>query len=206
MPDLHWFTIALVALALTISGGIGALIYAAISAYRNRKPRIGRRVDNFPSFEDTFGASCLRSQITVSDGRRDYKYEDLHVVQVQIANQSRQDFGEYELGITLSSGDVAIYIEGQTPDRQHLVKQLKPLTFAEPQSELDLALRPFNRDDLYQFRLLVVTSEGGKEPGPIELTSPQACQLIDMPTVKEAVKEAAKSTSLSVGPFQISFD
>lgn len=68
MIDIQWYIILLIVIIIFGSSAIGALIYAAISAYRNKKQAIASRVDVFPAFADTFGASGLRNHITISDG------------------------------------------------------------------------------------------------------------------------------------------
>lgn len=206
MTDIHWYTILLIAVIILGSSAIGAVIYAAISAYRNKKQAIASRVDVFPAFDDTFGASGLRNHITISDGQKQYQYEELQTVQIELLNQGKHDFEEFKFGIALSSGDVAAYIEGRSPDRHHQLEQVTPITFTEPKSEIDFILRPFNRKDSYLLRLLVITSEKDKQPGEIKFSSPEAIRFVDLPTTQELVKKVARSTSLALGPFNISFD
>ena len=206
MANLQWYTILLIVIILFSSGAIGAFIYAAISLYRNKKQVIASRVDVFPTFEDTFGASGLRTYITISDGQKEYQYEELQTVQIELLNQGKQDFNEFKFGIALSSGDVAVYVEAQSPDRHHQLEQVTPISFTEPKSEIDFILHSFNRKDSYLLRLLVVTSEKSKPPGDIKFSSPEAIRFVDLPTSEELIKKVAPSTSLALGPFNISFD
>lgn len=207
--SLHWLTISIIAIALLVSGGLGAVIYAAIAAYRNRKPAIARRVETPPRFQDLLGSSCPRTQIRISDGYKSYQYDNLRVVQIHLLNQSQQDFDEFKLGISLNvdgAEDGAVHVEARSGDRDHQVKQLTPLSFAEPQPTLDIVLIPFNRQDSYTLRLLIAASEDVELSDKICLSSAHAIRFVDLPTVKEAVQEAAMATSLSLGPFQFSFD
>lgn len=202
----HWLIIIVLAIALLIGGLGGALIYAAVVTYRYRKPPIGYRIEVFPTFTDICGASCSRSQITISDGDRDYPYNDLQLVQIHLANQSHHDFDHLQIGISLPAEQGVVYVEVRSPDRSHQIKQLTPLSFAQPQSQVDLLLCPLNREDHYSLRLLVILAKAEEALGQITLSSPQAVQFVDLPTVQEAVQEAAKSTSISLGPFSFSFD
>jgi hypothetical protein len=203
MIQTLWHFAPLILVTL-ISAGIGALLYAGVSAYLNRKPVIGRRVDILQKFEDLHGLS-LQSQITISDGQNSYRYEHLHIVQVEVANQSRYDFDQFQFGITLSSDDILIYIEAQPIDRHHLIKQLSPVTFAAPRSSVDLILQPFNRDDIYRFRLSIVTETTRCSPNPIVFSTPEAVRFVDMPTTQKALENAARTIALPLGPFKISF-
>ena len=206
MASISWYTLLFATIIFAGGGVIGVLIYAAISAYLSRKAKIGCRVDTVPIFEDISGASYSRSQIEISNGSKAYSYDNLQVVQVQLQNQSRQDFDQLEFGITLSSDDVIVHIEVNSPDRHHVVKQIDSLSFAEPKSKIDLSLQPFNRDDLYTFRLLGITAEPCQALGEINFSSPVAVRFVDMPPIQEAIKETAKSTTISLGPFSFSFD
>jgi hypothetical protein len=197
-----WYFTPLILVAL-VSGGVGAVLYAGVSAYLNRKPVIGRRIDISQKFEDLHGIS-LQPQITISDGQHTYKYSHLHSVQVEVTNQSRHDFDQFQFGITASPGDVIIYIEVQPPDRHHIVKQLSPITFAAPCSEADLVLQPFNRDDVYRFRLLIIIIEDRSYPNTITLSTPEAVRFVDMPTTQETLGKAAKKIAIPLGPFKIS--
>lgn len=206
MTDFQWYAIAFIAVVALGSGAIGAFIYAVVTTLAHRKPRIGCRVDTFPSFANILAESGLRSRVSITNQETESHYEELQIVEVQVSNESTHDFAEFELGLTLSSEDIAVHIGTEPPDRNHVVKLLKAPSFDQPQSEIDLLLRPFNRDEVYKFHLLVVTPTVEQLPGTIVFSSPEAIHFIDKPTVQEAVKKAAKSTSISLGPFQISFD
>ena len=197
----HFTPLILVALA---GGGFGALLYAGVSGYLNRKPVIGRRIDTSQKFEDLHG-SLLQSQITISDGQNTYQYSHLHIAQIELTNQSRHDFNEFQLGVTLSSNDTLIYIEAQPTDRHHVIKQLSPVAFTNPCSTADLVLYPFNRDDVYRFRLFVITAEISDCPNTIMLSTPEAIRFVDMPTTQKTLEQTARKIAIPLGPFKVSF-
>ena len=206
MASLHWYTLLFATLIFLGGSAIGALAYALISAYRHRKPKIGCRVDRAPLFESLGGTDTPRSQIEISDGEQTYSYNHLQIAQVQVQNQSKQDFDHFELGLTLAAEDVVIQLEVQTADRHHLVKQLDPFTFSQPQAKADLILQPFNRDDTYTLRLLSITAQPNQRLGEITFSSPVAVRFADMPLIEETIKDSVKSTTISLGPFSFSFD
>ena len=51
-----------------------------------------------------------------------------------------------------------------------------------------------------------MTSEKSKPPGDIKFSSPEAIRSVDLPTSEEIIKKVARSTSLALGSFNISFD
>lgn len=204
--DIHWYTILILAVGIVISAAIGAIIQAAISAARNKKPAIGRRVDLSPTFEDTVGASRESNPLTISDGNTQYKYNQLHIAQIELANQGTQDFDKFELGIALDKDDVAVYVEAQLPSRHHHLEQLTSPTFDDPKSNLDFILHPLNRGDAYALRVLILTPEGKQKPGEINFSSPLPVRFTDLSKVGEMVEEAASRASLALGPLSISFN
>ena len=206
MPDLHRSTILIIGLILSLGGAIGALLQAVISAYLAKKPSISKRVDRWPKFEQPLGASSLDAHPIVTDGKSEYKYHNLHHVEVQLSNKSKQDFGDFQFGITLFGDDVALYIESRSPDRHHKVEQLTPTNLSEPKSQIDFNLRPFNRGDYYSLRLLVKTSEEKQAPGKIEISSPLAVRFLDLPTAAEVAEQTARRASIKLGPFKFSLN
>ena len=205
MGEFHWFTILIIAITVIGSAAAGALIQRAISAFRKRTQAIGRRVDIFPRFEDTAGTLRQSTDIKISDGTQEYSYAKLRLVQIQLTNQGDYNYDEFKFGISLSEGDVALYIESQVPNRHHQVEQLTPVTFREPKSEVDFILRPLNKKGTYSLRLLIVVPQESKELGEIQFSSPLDVEFVHLPTTKEVLEEAIHSTNISFGPFNISF-
>jgi hypothetical protein len=200
-----WHSLPSILIGFVAGGVSGVLVYSAIVAYLNRKPVIARRIDIVPKFEDLYGSSGLQSQITFSNGEKSYHYRHLHTVQVELTNQSKRDFDEFEFGITLASDTAIVYIEVQSPDRHRVVKSLTPLSFDQPRSQVDLSLQPFNREDTYTFRLLVTEPEDCLSPSNVTLSSPEAIRFVDLPNTEEMLKAAARSIAIPIGPFKISF-
>lgn len=203
--DFFGFPLWPILVTALLSSMAGALVYAGLSTYRQRPQPIGHRVDVFPDFATPVGAICSRSQVIVSDGQQAYRHDELHLIQIYISNEGDQSFEEFIFGITLGWGDVAVFVEAQSEDRQHKVKQLTPISFAEPQSELDFLLYPFSRRDSYSLRLLVLIGDGKQQPGEISFSSPESIRFVKMPTIDELVKETARFSSISLGPFDLSF-
>lgn len=206
MEELHWYTIVLIISALLSSAILGFLLHFLIAANTHKLQRIGRRVDTLTKFNTPLGASLFPHQITLSDGEIQYKFEQISVADIHFNNQSIQDFEEFKLRITLSEKDLALYIESQCSDRSHEIEQLTFVNFADPKTELDFILRPFNRGDSYSLRLLILTSQPQKQPGEIHFSSPHAIEFVNLPTIAEVLEKTAASTSIALGPFNLSFD
>lgn len=202
---INWYAIIVIGVLLSIGAVIGALLQAAISVYRNKKPIINTRVDVLAKFNAMFEPDLLDTyKIIVTDGAKEYEYNSLAQVEILVTNKSQQDFPDFKLGVKLSNNDVAIYAESKTTDRHHNLKLLTPVTLTEPKSELDFLLQPFNRGDSYSFRLLMKLCESHQVPGEISITSPEAVSFIHLPTIAEVVEQAASRASIGLGPFQIS--
>lgn len=203
--ETHWLTISIVAIAIAIGGLIGAFLQATIAKAKNVKPAISRRIDVFDIFEDPIGTTRSRQQISLSDGEKNYQYDSLQIVQVQISNQGIQDFEKFQFSINLSEDDVALYIEAKSPDPDHRVEQITTITFNQPKSKLDFIVSPLNRGDAYYLRFFIVTPDGKNQPGKIELSSPEAIRFVNLPTLAEIVQDTASRAAISLGPFQVSF-
>lgn len=201
---MNWYTILLIGIGVIVGGAVGAFIHATIYSYRNKKTLISKRVDILPKFDNQLHRSFTENKLIISDGKRDYNYQSLNHVHIELFNKSEQDFEEFKFGITLSDDDLAIYTEAESLDRHHQIEQLTPLTLSEPKSTVNFTLHPFNRGDTYSWRLLVLTPEGRKCPGKINFSSPEPVHFLDLPTMTQLVERAAKRASLSLGVFQIS--
>lgn len=198
-------TFLLIALTALVSSTAGALIYAGLKTYRQRRQPIGHRVDVFPAFGTPVGATCARSQLLLSDGQQSYSYADLRCVQIYISNEGDWNFDTFHLGLTLPAEAAVVFAEANSDDRNHQVKQITPISFAEPQSALDFVLLPLNRGDSYSLRLWVLLEEGKTELGPITFSSPQEVRFVQMPTIEEMLQETADLSSVGLGPIQLSF-
>lgn len=205
MLDLHWSNFLIIAVTALTSSTAGALIYAGLKTYRQRRQPIGHRVDVFPAFDTPLGATWARSQLLISDGQQSYSYADLRLVQIYISNEGDWNFDAFHLGLTLAAGAAAVFAEVNSDDRHHQVKQLSPASFAEPQSALDFLLLPLNRGDSYSLRLWVLLEEGKAELGPITFSSPEEVRFVQMPTIEEILQETTDLSSVGLGPLQLSF-
>jgi len=205
MAELLWHALPFILIALVLGGVIGAFLYAVITPYFNYKPVIAKRVDVLPQFEAPGGAAELRSQLILSNGDQSYPYKNLYVVHIEITNESTHNFDEFELGISLEAKAAIIYIEAQAPDRHCVVKTLTPLSFTEPRSQLDMSLQPLNRTDTYRFRMFIVAPEEFSPSTVVTLSSGEAVRFVSLPSTEEILKTAAKSISLPLGPFKLSF-
>lgn len=206
MVELPWSTLAFIAINFTIGSLTGALIYALIAATTHKRTPVGCRVDVLPPFEDPLRATLSRSEMRITDGQKDWKYEDLQIVQIQVSNRGQEDLDELRFGLSWAPGHTAVFVEVRRPDRYHQIEQLTPLKFSDPKPQLDFVLRPLNRQDSYSMRFLVLKTEDSESPEKIEFSSPQAVRFVDLPTIVETVEQAARSTSIGLGPFQVSFE
>lgn len=205
MFHVNWYAIMVIGIILTIGAVIGALVQAAVSVYRNKKPIINTRIDILSKFNPLFEAKLLDTyKIIVTDGKEEYEYNSLAQIEILLTNRSKEDFPKFKFGVKLSNNDLAIYAESKTSDRYHHLKLLTPITLTESKSEIDFLLEPFNRGDSYSLRLLIKLCESHQVPGKISINSPEAVSFINLPTIAEIVEQAASRASIGLGPFQIS--
>ena len=198
--EFEWIKIG----AGVLSGGLaGAVLTNVITAYRNRIQPIGKRIDITSLFSPGFTGSALSPSITVTSGATTYQFSNLHVAEVQVINRGNRDLAHFSFGLTLSPGDEAVHIDPTVPDRHHAVSLTKPVSPASKTATPDFTLAPFNRGDAYMLKVFIVAA--GDAPGSITLGSSEPVRFIEMPSITETLVEAALSSVVKVGPFEVRF-
>lgn len=200
MADTNWLQIVA---ALIGGGAVGAIITAVVSAYRARQQPIGRRIDVLPVFRPSGRAGQLEAAIAVSHGGRSVTFENLFLAEVQVVNRGNRDLDEFAFGATLGDGDQCIYVEAAAPDRHHNVLQDTLVAPDAPLREIDFRVKPFNRGDVYSFKLYVVIPPGDEEPKDIVLGSSSPIRFVAMPTAGEILTRAASEFVLDLGAVRI---
>jgi hypothetical protein len=171
--NIQWLQLIV---AIISGGAMGALITALITSFRNRVQPIGYKIDVVSIFKETLGVSSLMTQINISDGQKDYKFNNLFIARVEIHNSANADYEQFDLGITLPEGSQAIYVQAAAEDRYRETEFTKQVSLEKPRNEIDLVLRPFNRKDLYSFDVFIVIDGATPELGNIKLHSRQSIQ------------------------------
>lgn len=125
--------IVLQLIAIIIFGGVGgAFVNSWFTTRRNRLQPVGKKLESFPIFEKALDDSSLHIEVTISDGKNEYKYENLHMCRIELVNQGNQDFKEFEFGVSLSDGDKAVYIEPQRQELYHKIEQRTVVSPSDP--------------------------------------------------------------------------
>ncbi|MGB6067278.1 MAG: hypothetical protein WBG50_20930 [Desulfomonilaceae bacterium] len=191
MEEINWVQVIP---ALIGGGAAGAIINAAVSAYRDRLQPIGLRIEILPVFKHSSSESPLTAKIAASFDGITSTFNNLFLVDVQVVNRGNRDIAEFKFGATLSEGDTCIFVEPFPPDRHHVLRQVMPPTPQVPRNEIDFELEPFNRRDIYSLKLYIVVPEAKVEPSKIELSSPSPIRFIDMPTAREVLLKATTAS------------
>lgn len=200
MENINWIHTAV---ALLGGGAAGAIINNIITLFKSRVQPIGSRINILPVFIQSSDSPNLKAKIAIHHQKTLTTFENLHLVEIQIVNRGNSDMNEFGFGITLGATDQCIHVESSPPDRHHQAIQQTTINPQEPKSEIDYTLKPFNRKDLYQFKMYIVIPEGEKELKPINLGSPSPVKFVSLPTVGELVLKAAIESTLKVGPLDI---
>ena len=67
------------------------VIAGLVASFKGRLLPVGRRVEISPLFTSDFGGPTFSTSVTVSDGRTDFKFPNLHVSEVQLVNRGNRD-------------------------------------------------------------------------------------------------------------------
>jgi hypothetical protein len=198
MPDISWPIVA----SLIGGGAAGAIITAAVTAYRNRRQPVGFRVDTRPVFRESAVGEHFSVTVSVTSGESKLHYSNLFIVSVELVNRGSRDMPQFRAGFTLADNDDAILMEAFTPDRHHMSSvAVAPIPLA-PLTEIDVTLAPFNRGDSYRHDIYIVNHRGA-DPGLVKIGSAEPVVFKPMPTLGELAAAAAKGVQLQLGPFQV---
>jgi hypothetical protein len=164
-----------IVVALLGGGAMGAIITAIVGSVRSRRQPIKYTVDMVPVFQ---GGMLSDSDVVATlsmfseKGGSGIQIPNLFIAEVEVTNGGNKDLASFQMGVTLSKGDVAAHCAIVTSDRHHQANVLTPIGPAAPKGEIDFALVPFNRKDTYKFRLYVINSLSNN-PGDITPSSPE---------------------------------
>ena len=187
MTEIQKWQIIIGIVALVTGGLAGSFLTILYNIVRNRIQPVGKRVELVTVFGEKLAESRLDAKVTITgEAGTQYPFENLFLYEIQIINKGNQDIGEFKFGITLKDGDKAIFLEGESPSRHHIIDHT-PIHPAIQQHEIDIVLKPFNRKDNYSFRLYVVVPASKRQPSEIELYSSLPIRFVNMPTKEEII-------------------
>lgn len=192
--------------SLVGGGAMGALITTVVASARNRKQPITYRTEIIPAFNrEMFSTGGVSARLTLASikGGHGEDIPNLFVVKVDVVNGGNHDFQSFNVGLTLSQGDLAVHCDVATPDRHHQAKLATTIGPGAPAPVLDFELVPFNRQDLYKFTLYLVVPEGQTVPREIALSSPEPVTFKKSSSAEEMLLTVAK-VAIELGPFRLS--
>jgi hypothetical protein len=152
---------------------------------------------------DTLGGSGLRARLNLSSDEGGYGQDlpNLAIVNLELINKGNRDLPTFSFGATLAPGDVCAHCDMQSSDRHHKTNLLTAIGPGSPTVELDFVLSPFNRGDVYTFKLYIIVVDGKDSPGELKLSSTEPIIFKALLNLPEVALEAA--SSISIGPFRI---
>jgi len=179
MQDYQWVPWVI---GIVGGGAAGAIITALVTNHRNRVQPIGYKSEKIEIFKKDQTLSLLQAKIILTDNVTTHDIANLVIVRLTLINKGNQDISEFEFGMTLVTGDAAIKVQAETPDRHHIAEQLKEVTFDSPTSEIDYSLKPFNRGDIYIFNLFITVSSDNETEREIKLSSKHSIRFTPLET------------------------
>lgn len=174
--------------ALVGGGAMGAVITAVVTSFRNRIQPVGHRIEVSPVLQPASSRSDVDYSLTINDQGRDFKFSNLHIAELQIANKGNRDFASFRFGITLSDSDQGILAASKSSDRHHMVEMDHVPSPSFPQKTIDFTLTPFNRRDTYTVTVYVVAPDS-QDPSDIDVTTPEAVRLVPLKSFSELAAE-----------------
>jgi hypothetical protein len=186
------------------SGGLaGAFLNAAITHWRGRTQPVHVILSSTAIINATAVRPELAAKITVGSGPSAQAFESLWLIELDLSNRGNKDLDSFTFGVTFQGDDPCIGWGYESEDRLHKTEIAVAPSPVAPRCELDIALKPFNRKDIYKIRLYVAPKVAGREPERPKLGSIAPVKFVDSGTASDALSAAlAKSSSFEVSlPF-----
>ena len=163
--------------ALLGGGTMGAIITNAVTAYRNRIQPVRYKMKTTPLFTEGVQSKTIEAKVTLTEAGKDYRLNNLFLTEVTVTNTGNQHIKEFTIGLTISEEAQMVHVNCDPPDRHHAASTANPPSPAQPKREVDYVLKPFNRRDLYIFRIFS-TCVKVEEPGKVSLSSSEGIRFV----------------------------
>lgn len=187
-------------LASVVGGGAaGALITSLVTGYRNRLQPIYWRSQVVQLFSASRVAGSLTTSITFADGENSASFDNLYLVEVHVSNRGNRDMPTFAFGLTFGEADKVIHVVSAESDRHH-TSTFSAIPTPNSHSRLmDLVLTPFNRRDVYSFKIFVVAGE--PTPPSISISSSEPVKFVDLVAVADSISSAGEALAPPAGLF-----
>jgi hypothetical protein len=198
LAETNWIQIAS---SLVGGGAVGAIITLLVTTYRNRKQPVALRQEIVPVFTaKMLGKSDITAQLNLSSPNGGYGQDvpNLSIINLEVLNSGNKDYASFKFGVTLSDGDKAVHSDVETLDRHHIANITTIIGPAAPAQLIDCTLEPFNRKDIYSFKIYVVVLDKKELPGDIELSSAEPVVFKRAARIPE-IALAASKVALEIG-------
>jgi hypothetical protein len=199
--------IQIVTWILTILGGgmMGAVLKTVFDAYRDRLQPVAYRTSTGIVGGPTPALAGLHAQVVILHNAEAYDLHNLSVITVEIVNRGNRDLDSFIFGVEMQDGQLCLFSEGRGEDHHHSITVQNPIPTPEARQPIvDFICRPFNRGNIYRINLYLELPNGVDRPGPIKLGSPAPVRFTEAPSFIDALKEYATSSTVTIGPVEIS--
>jgi len=184
--------------ATLVGGGLmGAVLTNIIQAHRNRIQPVRYRAKTTPLFLVGIESTTLKAKVTLTEGGASHELDNLFLTELVVTNTGNQHIKDFTMGITLDGTAQMVNVACDPPDRHHTAAVIKAPTPAERSREVDYTLKPFNRRDVYRFRILS-TCFHGEKPGDPKLSSSEGIRFVSSQGLMESLDDAGYSPALEI--------
>ena len=174
MSTTQWVITA--AVSLIGGGAMGAFINNWLVSRRNKRQPIHYGIQHVDIIKQHHDFSGLQAVLTAGGGSGPGRaVNNLSVATFTLSNKGNEDLERFDFGLTLEGTSKAIDVKFENPDRHHKVELLTPVSLLEPKQEIDFAVRPFHRGDVYNVSIVYTYED---KPGGLNISTPQSQRLV----------------------------
>ena len=113
------------------------------------------------------------------------------------------DYSSFVFGITSTEDAKFVQVQPVTKDKHHVAEITDAPALENQTSTFDVTLKPFNRNDVYTFNVLLATNKIELTDKDIQISSPHPIKWVDLVSTSKIILEIARETLISIGPFSI---
>ena len=203
MNNVNWI---LIIVALIGGGAMGAIISQIFIWRRNKIQSVGQNIDLKPIFNSEIDNKILSSKIILEDiANQKVEFENIWIATIIIANKGNSDFKTFELGINLKNNAEAVRVIPTNSNRHHQVVFKNEPQLNKPKQEIDLTIKPFNRNQVYEIEIYLTSKNKVILKDDLELISPQSIKFVEIKDFTEVIGNVLEGVTISFLGNQITF-
>lgn len=202
MDEINWIHIAV---ALAGGGAMGAIITQLTTWYRRRVQTIGYNVKTQQTFAPITSQEAIEASVQIKDSAgRPHTFDNLYTSTLVVMNKGNVDFSEFKMGIDFPDHCQVLGCSPRSSNRYKKVDFLSQPNLTTPIHSIDLELKPFNRNNVYEIDFFITSKDNhGVEDANVSLATSHSVRFSQMTNALDVLNLVTDKFVFHVGPFKV---